>query len=157
MLTPAGMTGLRLVAIAVVSAACATAGRDAGDPFRGASGTVNWEVVGIHTSLTPDVDTGASKTVLRPTVLRRIGVLPTAEAVEVELVTATGERVRAPLVRPGSLRVGPFSVRNLYVGVYDVVPDLPGIDGLLGLDFLGHFQIRIDRAAGRLVLEPRPE
>lgn len=103
------------------------------------------------------VDTGAGKTVLRPGVLERLGVSVQSDAIRVELTTLSGERIPGiPLARIDSLSVGGVAVADLYVAAYDLLPQLPAVDGVLGLDFLSHFQMRVDRAAGSMTLEPRP-
>ena len=103
------------------------------------------------------VDTGAGKTVLRPRVLERLGVFVQPDAIRVELITVSGERIPdVPLARIDSLDVGGVAVANLYVAAYDLLPQLPTVDGVLGLDFLGHFRVRVDRAASSMTLESAP-
>ena len=58
------------------------------------------------------------------------------------------------LLRLRALAVGSFEVEGLHVGVYDVVPQVPGIDGLLGTDYLHRFVVNVD--GRQLTLERKP-
>lgn len=99
------------------------------------------------------LDTGAAMTVLKPALLERLGLSVSADAPRIMMATATGEQVLVPLIRMEALRVGELTVRDLYAGVYDVLPQASHLDGLLGADFLGHFRVSVDRSARRLTLE----
>jgi len=57
--------------------------------------------------------------------------------------TANG-RVRAPVYVLESLSVGDWKVSNLEIGVLDLSGG-SAIDGLLGMNFLKHFQFFIDQ------------
>ena len=57
-------------------------------------------------------------------------------------------------MRLSSLSVGSAIVRDVEVGVYDIAPQAPVVDGLLGGDILQRFSATIDAAARRLRLAP---
>jgi len=88
------------------------------------------------------IDTGASLTMLTPDTLQRSGSGARATGRTSLFNTANG-RVSAPIYRLDALSVGDWEVRNLDVGVLDLGD--PGIDGLLGMNFLRHFQFFIDQ------------
>jgi clan AA aspartic protease (TIGR02281 family) len=89
------------------------------------------------------IDTGASLTILTPDVLeqRGIGYQNTGEYGVFN--TANGP-VRAPIYTLDSLSVGDWQVNQLEVGVLDFSGG-SSIDGLLGMNFLRHFQFFIDQ------------
>jgi clan AA aspartic protease (TIGR02281 family) len=87
------------------------------------------------------IDTGASLTMLTPDTLRSSsGAHATGRT---SLFNTANGRVSAPIYRLDALSVGDWEVRNLDVGVLDLGD--PGIDGLLGMNFLRHFQFFIDQ------------
>jgi len=88
------------------------------------------------------IDTGASLTMLTPETLKRRGVAAHATGRTGIFNTANG-RVSAPIYRLDTLSVGDWQVSNLDVGVLEL--DDPQFDGLLGMNFLGHFQFFIDQ------------
>jgi hypothetical protein len=42
----------------------------------------------------------------------------------------------------------------MMVGIYLALPDMPGVDGILGTEFLGQFSVSIDQHNSRLTLMP---
>ncbi len=102
------------------------------------------------------IDTGASLTMLTPNTLNRRGLAAHATGRTGLFNTANG-RVRAPIYRLDTLSVGDWRVSDLDVGVLELGD--PGIDGLLGMNFLRHFQFFIDQNEALLRLsiaaEPR--
>jgi hypothetical protein len=100
------------------------------------------------------LDTGASRTAITPDMARQLGISPSDEAPRKTLVVFGGRKIEVPFVELSSIQVGDALVRNLEVGVSVVNPDAPMVDGVLGGDFLRHFKVTVDRAAGRLKLEP---
>ena len=82
------------------------------------------------------VDTGATMTILRPRLIERIDGAAEVEGLRPSIIVATGSTVSVRLSRLRSLALGSFMVEDLHVGVYDVIPQLADIDGLLGTDFL---------------------
>ena len=98
------------------------------------------------------IDTGASMTIITPDIveqskrfLRRTGKVGVFE-------TANGP-VRAPIYSLDSLTLGDWQVRKLEVGVL-ALEGHSGLDGLLGMNFLRHFQFFIDQNQGVLRLAP---
>ncbi len=67
----------------------------------------------------------------------------------VELVLANGERVEGMAVLLNSVAVGGVSSRGVRAVVLDN-PPAEEIDGLLGMSFLGRFQVKMDPGSGRL-------
>ena len=104
------------------------------------------------------VDTGASQTVISRQMALDLGLYATAHNPHVLLHTAGGN-VQADSVRLDSLRIAGAEVRNSQVLIHDL-SDLPvAVDGLLGLSFLGAYQVTLDVAKGELVLrtsQPKP-
>jgi clan AA aspartic protease (TIGR02281 family) len=99
------------------------------------------------------IDTGASMTILTPNALAGLGDWNTGES---RVFSTANGRVKAPLYRLDALEVGEWQVSELDVGVLEL-PDSPHIDGLLGMNFLRHFQFFIDQneALLRLSLDKR--
>lgn len=95
------------------------------------------------------IDTGAAVTVLEPAMLRQLGYSLDGRR---ELFATAGGVVEAPVVTLGRLALGGSGIRELAVGGMDL--NLPGdIDGLLGMNFLRHFEFRIDQEGAALHLE----
>jgi len=99
--------------------------------------------------LTLILDTGADRTLIRLSALRRLGVA-NENTTRVVLRGVTGESdvdaVWVNAVEVGEVRVGP-----LLIIAHDA--DLKGADGLLGRDFLSHFNVTIDSKEGVVTLE----
>ncbi len=96
------------------------------------------------------VDTGASLMTLTEPFRARLGQdLATRRDVEVTL--ADGTTRKAPVVSLSTVRVGTTEARDIEAAI------LPGsaggpVDGLLGMSFLGRFQIHLDVSRGELIL-----
>ena len=88
------------------------------------------------------IDTGASLTMLTPDTLNRYGLGAHATGRTGLFNTANG-RVNAPIYRLDTLSVGDWQVSDLNVGVLELGDR--GVDGLLGMNFLRHFQFFIDQ------------
>ena len=88
------------------------------------------------------IDTGASLTMLTPDALKGRSAGAHATGRTGTFNTANG-RVRAPIYRLDVLSVGNWQVTDLEVGVLDLGDTR--IDGLLGMNFLRHFQFFIDQ------------
>jgi hypothetical protein len=58
------------------------------------------------------------------------------------------------VARIESVKVGEAEVSNLVVAIHDFSQD-PRFEGLLGLDFLRHFQVSLDPRKQLLTLIPR--
>ena len=101
------------------------------------------------------VDTGAGSTVIRPLLLERLGMSVPANAPRHRVMIPSGLTIEVPSVTL-SVQVGDASVENLEVGVFDVAPHAPDLDGFLGADFLQRFKVTFERTARRMTLEPLP-
>ncbi|MGB5717500.1 MAG: aspartyl protease family protein [Gammaproteobacteria bacterium] len=89
------------------------------------------------------IDTGASLTIFTPDVLAQRGIRYQDTGRRGVFNTANGP-VEAPIYRLATLAVGEWYVRNLDIGVLDLGGG-SGVDGLLGMNFLNHFQFFIDQ------------
>lgn len=99
------------------------------------------------------LDTGATHTILTPKAAQRAGITPTAAAPTLTLIRADGQHQAVPFVQVPTLTVGEAAVRNLSVGITTVLPHIPGVDGLLGVDFLAQFTVTLERTKGELWLD----
>jgi hypothetical protein len=98
------------------------------------------------------LDTGSALTVLPALVLRRLGVDLAHPAGRVRLRSATGH-APVPLVSLGAVSaLG--RVRTQFVVAAHDFPIGVAADGLLGLDFLRGFVLKLDFARGRAALKP---
>jgi clan AA aspartic protease (TIGR02281 family) len=99
-------------------------------------------------------DTGASITVLSTDLARSLG-LRSAAGRTIRLKTVAAD-VQAKVARLDSITVGGLSRSDFPVAVVDLDIDKSGrFDGILGMDFLGNYTIRIDNQARRIFLSPR--
>jgi len=101
------------------------------------------------------VDTGATHTILTLKALERFGLSILSDASWVSFIVAGGHRRDAPLVRLDSLELGDARVTALDVLAFDVAPETPSLDGIVGLDVLRRFTVTIDHAAGVVLLTPK--
>ena len=97
------------------------------------------------------LDTGASITVVNPLALWRLGI-STWFAPRAEIRGATGT-TSVDVVRVQSIEVGEAKAGPLTIVAHDI--EAKEVDGLLGRDFLDHFNVNIDTAAGVVTLSPR--
>lgn len=98
------------------------------------------------------LDTGADRTVIAPRALVAAGVSITRGTTPGQIVGATGATdVQGVTIE--SLEVGEARVTKLAVVSHDV--NQPGIDGLLGRDFLEQFNVSIDSSRGRVTISPK--
>ena len=97
------------------------------------------------------LDTGADTTVINPLALWRLGI-STWFAPRAEIRGATGT-TSVDIVRVQSIEVGEAKAGPLVVVAHDI--DFKDADGLLGRDFLNHFNVNIDSVAGVVTLSPR--
>jgi predicted aspartyl protease len=99
------------------------------------------------------LDTGATRTLISPSVLRALDV-SSASAARGWLRGVTGEAlvdaVTLDSIEVGGARFGPLLVLSHDAGF----GPLPA-DGLLGRDYLDNFNLTIDNAAGLLTLTPK--
>jgi predicted aspartyl protease len=103
------------------------------------------------TAATLMLDTGATRTVISPKVLETVGV-SYRDAQRGSIRGVTGEAqvlaVRVDSIEANGARYGPLLVVSHDTGFNQG-------DGLLGRDFLDHFSVNIDNAAGIVTLTPR--
>ncbi len=97
------------------------------------------------------LDTGATYCVVSREVARRAGLKGRAGGRRVRLLTASGP-VRAVLARARRVAVGEATARDVLVAVTRH-PPVHGLDGILGLSFLGRFAYTVDAESGVLRLE----
>jgi clan AA aspartic protease (TIGR02281 family) len=98
------------------------------------------------------IDTGASMTIITPAIVEQNSQSVRSTGKTGVFHTANG-RVSAPIYRLDALTIGEWQVRDLEVGVL-ALGDQKGFDGLLGMNFLKHFQFFIDQDEGTLNLSP---
>lgn len=102
------------------------------------------------------VDTGATLTILTPAAAQRAGV-PGGTPSRTEIHTVVGGRtVTVPIARVRSLQIGEAAIDDMEIGVFDALPGVARIDGLLGNDFLRRFRVSISQEQKRLTLEAHP-
>jgi clan AA aspartic protease (TIGR02281 family) len=97
------------------------------------------------------IDTGAAMTMLEPALLASLGY--GLEGRQAYFSTANGV-VAAPVVALGHLSLGEAGVDHLPVGALSMALQ-PGVDGLLGMNFLRHYEFRIDQTEATLYLQHR--
>src|SRR5262249_14008773 len=99
------------------------------------------------------LDTGATNTVITPTLAKKLGIAPPADA-RVRIANLLGGKtLEVPFVRLRTLQVGAAVVEDIQIGVYDIAPHLAEVSGILGTDFLRHFRTSLDPGARNLTLE----
>lgn len=98
------------------------------------------------------VDTGASVVSITRDIAGQLGMDLSGAHKDVELILADGSLVKAKAVSLKSVRVGDSKAEDVLAVVVDN-PPAPGVDGLLGMSFLGNFSVRVDSANNELILE----
>jgi len=98
------------------------------------------------------VDTGAGQTVLSKRVARDLGLT----ALDTQARLGIGGAVRVDVGVVESIKVGGAEQKNLPISIHDFSPD-PRIEGLLGFDFLGRFQMSVDSDRQVIVLTPKKD
>jgi len=94
------------------------------------------------------LDTGAVYTVIAWDVAKDIGYDPAASERRMPIVTANGV-IEAPLITVERMQVAELQAEAVDVVCHDI-PEIAGIEGLLGLSFLQHFRTLIDYTTGVL-------
>ncbi len=97
------------------------------------------------------LDTGASYTAISASTANSLGLTDLDLAPQISLSTGNG-KITAPVIQVDSINLNGAEVRNLRVVVLQAVGN---IDGLLGLNFLNHFNMDINQAAGQIILSRR--
>lgn len=98
------------------------------------------------------VDTGASDTMITPDVLDALGYNP-RDAEAVTSVTSVVGIEKGYRRRVEIFSALGFQLHDFLIHVHDL-PDSAGLDGLLGLNFLKHFNYEIRSREGLLVVDP---
>jgi len=96
------------------------------------------------------LDTGAVYTVIAWDVAKDIGYDPAISERRMPIVTANGI-IEAPLITVQSIRIRDLGAESVDL-IYHDIPEITGIEGLLGLSFLKHFRTLIDYTTGLLEL-----
>jgi clan AA aspartic protease (TIGR02281 family) len=94
------------------------------------------------------LDTGAVYTVVAWDVAKDVGYDPAICERRVPIVTANGV-IEAPLITVEGIHAAGVRAEAVSVICHDI-PEITGIEGLLGLSFLEHFRTVIDYPAGVL-------
>ncbi len=97
------------------------------------------------------VDTGATLTVISQEVANALRLKPDPKIPPMIAQTANGP-VEAPLVNLDSVAIEGLEVPNITAGILKLEDSL--ISGLLGLNFLNHFQMTVDANNSQLILKP---
>lgn len=126
--------------------------RDSVSLTKTANGMTVKAVLNGSTSCLLAVDTGASIVVISKEVAKRIETNPNETIEDVNFTLADGSTTKSDVIIVKSIRVGNSTAYNVPVAVADNPPG-HGIDGLLGMSFLGNFNIKMDVANEKLVLE----
>jgi clan AA aspartic protease (TIGR02281 family) len=98
------------------------------------------------------LDTGASLSIISPELLRMLG-LPYQSTGRTAWFSTAGGRIKAPVITLASLALDGVVVENIEVGVIGEF-DNNSFDGLLGMNFLRHFEFFIDQNERKLQLSP---
>ena len=98
------------------------------------------------------LDTGASLSIISPELLRLLGI-PYQSTDRTAWFSTAGGRIKAPIITLASLALAGVVVENIEVGVIGEFDNNP-FDGLLGMNFLRHFEFFIDQNERKLQLSP---
>lgn len=96
------------------------------------------------------LDTGATRTVIRPHLLASLGIVPGANARRGRIRSATGGAAAPFVAVPHLLALG--HKRDTFDVLAHDLPPTVTHDGLLGLDFLRGLVLKLDFARGRASL-----
>ena len=94
------------------------------------------------------LDTGAVYTVIAWDVAKDIGYDPAVSPRRMPIVTANGV-IEAPLITVDAIEVAELRAERVDAICHDI-PEIAGIEGLLGLSFLQRFRTLIDYSVGVL-------
>ncbi len=98
------------------------------------------------------VDTGASIVVISREIAQKIETNPNDTIEGVNFTLADGSTTKSDVIIVKSIKVGNSTAYDVPVAVSENPPG-HGIDGLLGMSFLSNFNIKMDVANEKLVLE----
>jgi len=99
------------------------------------------------------LDTGASLSIISTELLAVLGI-PHQHTIKTAWFNTAGGRVKAPIIKLNSLAMDGVVVENIEAGVIGEF-DNKRFDGLLGMNFLRHFEFIIDQNEHKLKLSPR--
>lgn len=111
-----------------------------------------WGPRGVAVPLQLVLDTGAAESTIAPEILDEMGYSPR----QGEAITTVRSAVGAEpgyLLRVTRFHALGYEFSNFRVHAHDL-PEGCGIDGLLGLSFLRHFNYEIRSAEGRILVNP---
>lgn len=113
------------------------------------------EVAGPRTSrlITMALDTGAVQTVIPVETALAIGYDPVKTRRRIEVVTASGVGL-VPQLTVQAVRYLGHTVQNVEVICHDLPAQSP-VKGLLGLNFLRHFNVHLNFLSNRIKLHTR--
>jgi clan AA aspartic protease (TIGR02281 family) len=97
------------------------------------------------------LDTGARYTSFSWDTLKDIGYDPAISTERIPIITANG-LIEVPLLKVKRMSWGNISVEDILVISHNI-PQLIGIDGLLGLSFLQHFELFLNFKKGYLEIK----
>ena len=100
------------------------------------------------------IDTGATLTSLTPRALGRAGLSFPVDATGRAVVNTANGQVEARIFRLEELSISGISVQNLEVLALEM-DNMNDIDGLLGMNYLQHFEFMIDQNRDKLYLKSR--
>ncbi len=106
-----------------------------------------------HNEIRLLIDTGASLTVLDSAAAQLLGLDEFDALQRMQMNTANGV-TEALLYRIDSMALGVFAVSSIDIAVVEHL-DINGASGLLGMNFLEHFEFRIDQSDAQLFLKYR--
>ena len=96
------------------------------------------------------LDTGASMTMISKRLANSLALAATSSGI----FSGIGGTIHAPIARVDSIKVGDAEATGMSVTIHDI-SRFPHFEGLLGMDFLGRFQVSVDPAKKLLVLAPK--
>ena len=96
------------------------------------------------------LDTGASITTISHEFLKKSNIDLNKNA-RPSIIKTAGGNIKVPLIKIDSLGLDEMKLKNVWVGVVDL-KDFAKIDGLLGMNYLKHFDFHIDQSDALLYL-----
>ncbi len=99
------------------------------------------------------LDTGATLSIITPSLLAKLNMNQKADAQTEQIFTAKGA-MEVPTVTLDELAVQDRIVTSVRVGIIDAM-EAANFDGLLGMDFLSHYQFIINPADKKLYLSDK--
>ena len=93
-------------------------------------------------------DTGARYTSFSWDTLKDIGYDPAISSERISIITANGS-IEAPLLKVDEIIWGDIALKNVKVICHNI-PEFVGLDGLLGISFIQHFDIALNFRQGFL-------